>query len=290
MKKLRYLILAGLVIFIMACNISFTKNDEEDLPEIPTPELATQKPLPAVEEAQPTAVPVEVEPTVEPTQVVEPTEVPQATDAPVVSENRDGGLYYEDFNVNPSAWAQWNEAGDASKNFTTVTDGQLQFNLPNATTYSYAVYNDYVYTDVFVTAQVETKNSGRNGGAVICRYSAEGWYELRIVTSGLNSGSYEVYRYDKALDLAGKNPYVRLIRDERYMSPLIKNGNQTNIIGLSCIGPRIDLYINGQFVQIPFDQVIIDETYSEGKIGIGAMSYGDGMVNMLFDYVEVKPQ
>jgi hypothetical protein len=284
MKKYKVIILTTLLIFILACNL-IPGSKEADLPEIPTAELATQQPLPTVE--PPTAVPTEI---LEPTEAVEPTEVPQPTEAPVTSENLDGGLYYEDFNVNPSSWGQWNEAGDPSKNFTTVTDGQLQFNLPSPTTYSYAVYNDYVYTDVFVTAQVETKNSGRNGGAVICRYSDDGWYEMRIVTSGLNSGSYEVYRYDKSLDMAGKNPYVRLIRDERYMSPLIKNGNKTNIIGLSCVGPRIDLFINGQFVQLPFDQVIIDETYSEGNVGVGAMSYGDGMVNMLFDYVEVKPQ
>lgn len=265
MKKKLIIPLLVMVLVTMSCSVFGGSNS-------PTAEvvLPTQEPEQVVE--MPTAIPpTEVPPTpipVEPTavQMEEPTAEPLAPQA-----------------AEPT-WETWVAAGDASKQFVEINNGVLAFDLPSAETYAYADRTDSVYQDVFVQAQVETYKGSANGLSVICRASDRGWYELRIAT--INSanrpyaGSYELYRYDYSLKAQGKNPYVNLLKNiSRVNSVDIVNGTNYNTIGLMCDGDQIRPFING-VEQFPNKQQIFDNVLTVGTVGVGAMSFGEGAVQI----------
>jgi len=194
--------------------------------------------------------------------------------------------YFKDtFDSDLSAWKTFVVAGDKKKTYVEGSNGRLKFELPSAETYAYAHNANYVYQDVYVEAQFETINSGTNGIAVICRANEGGWYEFRVHTNGQYQGTYELYRYDESVRSQGKNPYVQLIKGgERWSSMDIKNGLKVNTIGIMCIGNEFHFYINGK-EQSGHKKIPVDSTFTQGTVGVGAMSFSVGTVRIEFDYV-----
>ena len=170
----------------------------------------------------------------------------------------------------------------------------MSFELPSPETYAYTDRVDAVYGDVFVEAEFETFKGGPNGIAVICRGSNRGWYELRITTINSSgrpyAGSYELYRYDYSLKEQGKNPYYNLLRNmPRINSVDVVNGYSYNTIGLICEGNQIRPFING-VEQFPNKQQVFDDVLTEGTVGVGAMSFGGGPVEIVFNSFTVEPR
>jgi S1-C subfamily serine protease len=196
----------------------------------------------------------------------------------------DGDYFLDEFEGDLSNWQQWVAAGNSSQNYAEVVNNRLKVKLPSAETYTYIENLGYVYDDVYVETEFTTIAGGRNGMAVICRSSDVGWYEFRISTRGMYAGSYEIYRFDFEQKSKGRNPYVRLIASERTYSQDIKNGFQTNAIGMSCYGNELRFWVNG-VEQTRHNKAVVDNVLSSGYVGIGVMSFSDGPVDIESNYV-----
>jgi hypothetical protein len=233
---------------------------------------------------QPTLAPTD-EPTIEPTDeplIESPTDTPEAvpTEEPTADSSSASGDYFvEEFDGDLSNLEQWVVAGDSKKDFAEVLDGRLSFKLPSTETYAYVDEIGHVYSDVYVEVTAEVINAGRNGIAVLCRVSNDGWDEFRVSTTGQYAGSYEVYRYDYSVLSQKKNPYINLIGADRIFTPDIKTGNKVNTIGMECKGSTLRIYING-IEQTKHKKDIIDDVLTEGTVGVGVMSFSGGPVRV----------
>ena len=276
-KKVYILPLMLLVLASMACSVLGGAQPTEEV-VLPTaiPTMAVEE-LPT--ELPPTPVPPTPEPVVEqPTEAAmeAPTE-PPAPQAPAEPQ-----------------WETWVAAGDPSKEYVESSGSRMNFQLPSPETYAYADRVDAVYGDVYVEAEFETFKGGPNGIAVICRGSDRGWYELRIATVNSSdrpfAGSYELYRYDYSLKQQGKNPYFNLLKNMPRINTVdIVNGYTYNKIGLLCEGNQIRPFING-VEQFPNKQEIFDDVLKEGTVGVGAMSFSGGAVEIVFNSFTVEPR
>lgn len=162
---------------------------------------------------------------------------------------------------------------------------RLEIQPPNDTNFAF-FRKDTSYQDVIVQAEVENFGQLDNAFSLMCRASDAGWYELRISSQGY----YELLRFDQYLADEGKNAYTNFVEGQ-IGSTLINSGTNTkNVFTLSCEDDQLKAFINGE--QVYFDKrplTIVDDTYSEGTIGFGALSYGNE-VDVTFNYIEtLKP-
>ncbi|MCC6147521.1 MAG: hypothetical protein IT308_08140 [Anaerolineaceae bacterium] len=275
MKKILVPILL-LMLVTMACALT----GSPALPTAePTPEKAVLEPT-DLPPSPPTEEPAET-PQEEPTEAVSPTE-------PVEEET--GGYFFEEFDGDLSDWTPFVIAGDTKKEYVDTFGDRLKFELPNAETYAYVENVAVTYDDVYVETVVETIKGGENGIALFCRGSDKGFYEFRIHTMGRFAGTYEAYRFDFMLRERNKVPYVNLLKDrERISTYDIKAGLDTNALGLMCAGDEIRLFING-IEQLPVNgkDPIRDNVLSNGTVGIAAMSFSQGIVDVEFDSVSTS--
>ena len=278
MNKKILLLMSVLLIVSVACSFSGGKNNSNDAEVV----------IPTAIIEQPTAMPPATEaPAVQEEVVEEPVEEPMEEAA---VEEQSGSEYYTDeFDGDTSSWYTWVVAGDKSQNFTQTKPGTIVISLPSQETYAYFANEDYSYDDVYVEAQMTATVYGDNGMALLCRISEDGWYELRYHTTGQYAGSFQMYRYDQILRDEGKNPYVNIMNGlERINSMDILNGNKTNIIALRCVGENITPIINGVPQTMPKEVPITDDYLTSGQIGVGAMSFANGKVEVEIDYVSVE--
>ncbi len=203
MKRLIYPILI-LIITTMACSIGSFGQSAPTATVAPTatPLFEVPTAIPVVK-ALPTATAIFQKPTTPPL----PTTPPMPTTPPSVGptataqiqggSTTSSGYFNEDFKGNVDEWKQWVPAGDATKSYAQLLLGRLRFELPSPETYVYVQNTKYTYKDVLTVANFETvETDGKNGVAVVCRYSDQGWYELRVSTMGDRAGWIEIYRYD----------------------------------------------------------------------------------------------
>jgi len=161
---------------------------------------------------------------------------------------------------------------------------RLEVQPPNDTNFAF-FRKDTSYENVIVQAEVENYGQLDNATSLMCRASDAGWYELRISSQGY----YELLRYDKYLADEGKNAYTNFV-EGRIGSTLINSGLDKNVFALSCVDNQLTVFINGE--QVYKDKrplAIEDNTYLEGTVGFGVLSYGKE-VDITFNYFEtLKP-
>ena len=284
-KKVYILPLMLLVLASMACSVLGGAQ--------PTEEVVLPTAIPTLVVEQPTELP----PTPVPPTPVPPTPVPPTQEA-VVEQPTEAAMVAPTEPPAPAPaepqWETWVAAGDPSKEYVELAGDRINFQLPSPETYAYMDRVDAVYGDVYVQAEFETFKGGPNGIAVICRGSDRGWYELRVAT--INSadrpfaGSYELYRYDSSLKQQGKNPYYNLLKNMPRINTVdIVNGYSYNTIGLLCEGNQIRPIING-VEQFPNKQEVFDDVLKEGTVGVGAMSFSGGTVEIVFNSFTVEPR
>ncbi|MBI9050649.1 MAG: hypothetical protein JEZ00_14605 [Anaerolineaceae bacterium] len=275
MNKKFFLLISILLIVSVACSFTGGKNNPEKQAEVQNEIIE-----------EPTSIP---EPTNAPVEPPAAEEVEPTAEEPVAEEQTGDPYYVDEFDEDTASWYTWVVAGDASKNFTQTKPGTILFSLPSSETYAYMANENYDYEDVIVEAQMTATIYGDNGLAVACRISEDGWYEARIHTTGQYAGSFQVYRYDQALRDEGKNPYVNIIGGlERVNSVDILNGSKTNIVALRCVGDSIQPIINGVPQTLPKEVAITDDYLSSGQVGVAAMSFGNGKVEVEVDYISVQ--
>ncbi len=276
MKKVLIPVLL-LMLITMACSLTGGSTPTE----IPPTEVVVQIQAPT-EPPAPT-------PTIEPTvpQSSEPTEAPPAEE-PTPEDT--GGYFYEEFDGDLSSWIPFVIAGDAKKEYAKVVSDRLKFELPNTETYAYVENTDSTFDDVYVETSVETVKGGENGVSLFCRGSDKGFYEFRIHTVGRYAGTIEAYRFDFTLRDRKQVPYVNLLKDRERLSTYdIKAGYNTNVLGLMCVGDEIRLFINGvEQLPMPGGEPIRDSVLKDGTVGIAAMSFSQGIVDVEFDSVSTS--
>lgn len=258
----RKLLIPVLVLFVLsvACSLSGSQAPTVVPPtKPPVAEAPTTVPPTAV---PPTAEPTAMPPTVEPT--AEPTAGPTDTAMPTGPEP-----FTEEFDqVNPSGWKFLYVAGTERANKIYTEDSNLKFEINTKETYAY-VYNEGVsYKDVIVTADVESQGADHNAMVLTCRMSDRGWYEFRVTSDSM----VYLYRYDQILKDKHQVPYVTLV--PQHVVRQINPGWKKNNIALSCIGDEIRMFVNGTEL-IYNNQVITDDRYKEGYVGVGSMSFTD---------------
>ena len=223
-----------------------------------------------------------------------PAQLPstQATQTPAPASSSGGKYFQEDFNGNLSNWSQFVVNGskvpkggnsELSKgNFGTmsvgVKDGYLVFDLESQGQWAYAMYDPQEYDDVRMDVSAENRGNNDNNISLICRYSTDqGWYEFNIANDGLYNIYYAQIQSDGITVIYSK------IADGGYNK--IKQGKDTNQIGISCVGRTLTLFINGyQVRQLDDNQYVL----KSGKIGVSVSSFTDPPANVGFDWVKVS--
>ncbi|PKO06179.1 MAG: hypothetical protein CVU41_08715 [Chloroflexi bacterium HGW-Chloroflexi-3] len=169
-----------------------------------------------------------------------------------------------------------------NKIFVQVKDGHLEFESQlSEDVFLYSFYKDNEYDEVIVRASV-TKiepSANQNGFTLACHVNRDGWYEVRIESSG----TFEVFQYDAFKKQNGENPYVPL-GNGGAAAYRIGTGRE-NIIEWQCRYESLTLIINDK-------QTWIKEKFtsmkSGGGVGVGLASYS-GVVprHIGFDFVEI---
>lgn len=160
----------------------------------------------------------------------------------------------------------------------TAESNSLGFTLKDVQTYVYKFFDKEAYDDVVVQADVTNSGDNKNGIALICRASQDGWYEFRVSSGGL----YEVFVYQQKLKDRGENPYKTL---DSGGSGLI--GAKSNKLQFVCQGSSLKIFSNDKEIK-PSHGPIEDSTFTSGKIGVGAMSLDRVGVKVFFDKVTIS--
>ncbi|HUF38272.1 MAG TPA: hypothetical protein VMN57_07105 [Anaerolineales bacterium] len=230
-----------------------------DAPPLPTP-TPTAPPPPTNTPAPPP--PTDVPP---PTATTEQQIVP--TDTPATS-NDPLAYYVEEFEGDLSSYSYIVFNGvDRGSEMVFTKDGALAFSISDQDTWVYVTYDPWVYRDVRIGLSAENRGVNSQRVSLLCRLSADGWFEFNIGGDGL----WEVWVYD---DSAGD---FFLIGNGG--STDINLGQDTNIYVAECIGNDLTLYINGVLVRT----LTIPANYSfleEGEVGFAVSSFDAVPVNI----------
>jgi hypothetical protein len=218
-----------------------------------------------VQESIPTAsLPPSPEPA---TATVTFTPAPTFTSTPVP-------LYFiEDFNSpDTSPWASF-QTGGASIPSLGIENGLLRFDLSSADSWYYAIHQAHEYEDINLTAKFSGPPSGSAG--LICRHSADGWYEFNIASDG----TYNVLFGQSLGD--GIANYLPIASDpSEYLIP----GTMDYEIGLTCQQNLLSLFINGKLIR---NLDVTRLALTQGRVGIATASFKESPVIITFDWFKV---
>lgn len=197
---------------------------------------------------EPTTAPTDLPPTKVPPTEVPPT--PKPTDLPA--------FFTEEFDGDLNNWTYFVNYGEETGVELGVENAKLNINITSEQTSMYVFYTPYIYTDVVIEMKADNAGKNNNNVSLVCRYNEADatWYEFSIANNGL----YWIYAF---VDNGYKEIYTG-------GSNLIKQGKDTNVYKVSCIGNELTLFINGQEVRS-----LKDATYglSEGQVGLSVTSF-----------------
>ena len=202
---------------------------------------------------------------------VEKTSAPTVTTAPEVVEKFDTSANWLQAHTVTSQAKPGKE-----KTTVVVKEGGILFDIPDNETYTYTFYKASQKSDIAAQIKFESLGIPDNGIALVCRakedYSA--WYEARVSSAGL----YHIFKFDQSLKDSGSNPYVDLksgTAPQKTILPLV-----ANTIKFSCSGQTLSIDMNaGKYVT----SVQNADLSTDGLVGIGAMSYSGGQVQIKVD-------
>jgi len=255
-----FVFVALLVLVVgLACGIDFGTKTPEPAPQPITQPTPQQLQLPTQQLIQ------------------QPTPIPPTVPPPPQSSK----FFKEEFNSDVLGnWTNFVTLGDPksskSKAKVTVEDGNLVFRMEDTDLYSYLIYDKQTYEDVRVEVSAFNRGKNNNNVSLICRYSADGWYEFNIASNGL----FNILAYD-ATGVVHKG-YNALVTDG---SNAIKMGNETNVYVAVCSGRNLQLYINGED-----SASFTDNKYGlrDGKVGVSVSSFNVYPIIVEIDYFDIQ--
>lgn len=290
MKK-PFLSLLFLLIFLsIACGLPFNNKEQINDIEEPTEMIVQPTEGLVVIPTQTVYSPPTARPTSDKTHTPAPTvEEVTPTELPTQPVSLCPPFVKEEFDNPGECWPASIEEifspvsiSNKNKLFVKVKDGRLEFETQlSEDVFLYSFYKDNEYDEVIVRASV-TKiepSANQNGFTLACHVNRDGWYEVRIESSG----TFEVFQYDAFKKQSGENPYVKLGNGGAATYRI--GGGRENIIEWQCRYDSLTLIINDK-------QTWIKENFTKmksgGGIGVGLASYS-GVVprHIAFDYVEI---
>ena len=205
----------------------------------------------------PTELPTET-PTDEP--VVEPS--PEAVE-PAVPTEASNTLFVDDFSDPASGWDRFNN-NDGMSNYE---DGS----------YKIGVYQKSILlwgnpSQNFEDVAIEVIATKVKGGddmqyGIICRHlDVDNFYALVVSADG--------YAAIRKRIQGGEIDYIAEWKD----SPVINQGNSTNLLRVECVGERLAIYANGVLLLEAFDSEL-----PNGDVGLLAGTFSAEEVEVLFD-------
>ncbi len=203
------------------------------------------------------------------TQTFSPT--PSFTPAPAPR------FFVEEFEHPPTQWTTIYALGEAGQTNLSQQNSKLTFELYDANTWLYAIYNAYQYEAVHLETRVEASQSPVNAMGLICHYNEQsGWYEFNLSSEGHYTLLYGQW-------LAQGIAHYTLIRSE--VSERIQRGNAINELGLDCANNNVQLYINGKLIR----KIDVSRFgLAGGKVGIAVASFDDLPIILSFDWFKVS--
>lgn len=131
----------------------------------------------------------------------------------------------------------------------------------------YMVYDLDLPTDVQIDTAVETvAGPNRNNISLVCRATADGWYEF-----SMNSGGYwYIWKYDDG-------QYTELTRGASNAINLQKNSNE---LTATCIGKELTFYVNST----EMGQVFDNRFKGGGQVGVSVSTFDIPGAGVEFDW------
>ncbi len=180
-------------------------------------------------------------------------------------------LFQDDFSDPSSGWDRVSEAAG----ITDYADGSYRIfvNTINTDIWSNPKLN---FSDVRVEVDAtKVGGSDNNDFGVICRYVDSDNYYFFIASS---DGYYGIGRF-----FEGKQELIGV--ESMPPSEVINKGNATNHLRADCIGSKLSLYVNGEFLT-----QVEDTAFASGDVGLLAGSLDSPGVDIYFDNFKVlKP-
>lgn len=190
---------------------------------------------------------------------------------PAATQLPENLLFQDDFSDPASGW----DRVDQSDGITDYADGV------------YRIFVNTINTDIWsnpgldfgdVRVEVDATKVGGNDNndfGVICRYQDSDNYYFFIASS---DGYYGIGRF-----LGGKQELIGV--ESMPPSEVIKQGNATNHLRADCIGSKLSLYVNDEFLA-----QYEDTAFTSGDVGLIAGSLVSPGVDIHFDNFKVlKP-
>ncbi|MGD8603416.1 MAG: hypothetical protein PVF49_02470 [Anaerolineales bacterium] len=178
-------------------------------------------------------------------------------------------LFQDDFSRPESGWDHYQDEQYSSD---YLEDGyQIEIFEPNILAWATPGLS---FDDSLVMVEaIRTQGPADNAFGLICRYQDPDNFYFFLISSDGFAG------IGQRLD--GER---QLLTDEHMLpSSAIQSGHEPNLILASCVGPRLELYVNGQFVA-----AAEDDTWAAGDVGLIAGSYEGGEVTIQFDNFSVQ--
>ncbi len=290
MKKPFLILIFSLMILSLACKIPSLRSEESDEAEEPT-----------VIEVQPTEAEI-----LNPTETyyspptARPTIEKESTPEPIVEEEKPtetatqpaavcAHFTKEEFENPGECWPDsldevFSVAGISNQNKINVQvkNGRLEFeSLLSEDVFLYSFYKDNEYDEVTLQASL-TKiepSVNQNGFALACHVNQDGWYEVRLESSGV----FEVFQYESFKKRNGENPYYRM--GNGGAAAFRVGTGRENIIEWQCGDDSLRLIVNGKQT---WEKMNIPSFNSGGGVGVGLASYsGIYPRHIGFEYVEI---
>ncbi len=254
MPKIKLLIiLVTLTILALACNTLSPLLEEQGIPILPS---ETPLPLsPTNTWPPPAEFPTET-PTREPV-----IELPAETSETNIEVSNT--LFVDDFSDPKSGWDQY----DVEEGFAGYIDGAYKIGIFSDQLFGFANPGQ-AFTDAAIEVIVTKAGGGDDSQfGIICRYQDEdNFYALLVSSDG--------YASIRQKQLGTEFTYLA----EWTNSPVINQGNATNLLRAECVGNRLSLYANGVLLIEAFDSEL-----PSGDVGLLAGTFSAENVEVLFD-------
>lgn len=195
-----------------------------------------------------------------------------------------------DTGLEENGWTLNAIVGNPNFDYISVGSKRISFDLPLKQTYLTLTNEQTITDNSSVEAVFDNILSNEASYGVICRYSDQGWYELRINIAGPLAGSFSVMKYDPDRKAKFLNSYVEIHPGMTHIFTAdIKLGLKVkNKIRLDCNGDRFKVTINDQ-PQTQFNGgIFTDSQFSEGAAGVTVHAYQTGSVKIDLTGFNVK--
>jgi len=177
-------------------------------------------------------------------------------------------LFYDDFSNTASGWQENSgEQGD-----TTFAEGKYRITVKNS---NFDLWSNpgKNYTDSKI--EVDTTRQGgpeSNRFGVQCRYTDSDNYYFAVISS---DGYYGIGKVVK-----GEQNFIP--KNGMQVTDTIYAGSAVNHIRFDCVGTRLTLYINGDYVE-----AVDDSDLTAGDVGLLAGTFEEKGTKILFDNLVV---